>query len=72
MSPTLLLSLGLALIVFSAAFGISKISTAASDGIARQPEAADKIKDAMFLPLVFIEGVAIVCGVFSLLMLILK
>jgi len=43
----------------------------AVEGIARQPEAADKITGAVNLPLFLLEGVAILAEVFALLMLFL-
>ena len=46
-------------------------AAAAAEGIARQPEAADKISGAVQLPLFLLEGVAILAEVFIFLMLIL-
>ena len=53
--------------------GVGQGSAAAQavEGIARQPEAADKISGAVQLPLFLLEGVAILAEVFIFLMLIL-
>ena len=72
MEATLLVPIGLGLTVVGAAFGIGKFAAAAAEGIARQPEAADKISGAVQLPLFLLEGVAILAEVFIFLMLILK
>ena len=63
--------LGLALIVIGAALGIGKLAVAAAEGIARQPSAATQITGAVNLPLVLLEGVAILAEVFTLLVLLL-
>jgi len=62
---------GLGLIVIGAGIGIGKLAAAAADGIARQPNAADKITGAVNLPLFLLEGVAILGEVFALLVLFL-
>ena len=71
MDATILVPIGLGLTVVGAAMGIGKFAAAAAEGIARQPEAADKISGAIQLPLFLLEGVAIVAEVFIFLMLIL-
>ena len=71
MDATILVAVGLGLTVVGAAMGIGKFAAAAADGIARQPEAADKISGAVQLPLFLLEGVAILAEVFIFLMLIL-
>jgi|TARA_B100000424_G_scaffold15403_2_gene11266 F-type H+-transporting ATPase subunit c len=71
MDATILVPIGLGLTVVGAAMGIGKFAAAAADGIARQPEAADKISGAVQLPLFLLEGVAILAEVFIFLMLIL-
>jgi len=68
---TMYLPIGMGLIVIGAGLGIGKFAAAAADGIARQPEAADKITAAVNLPLFLLEGVAILAEVFTFLMLIL-
>jgi F-type H+-transporting ATPase subunit c len=62
---------GLGLIVIGAGLGIGRLAAAAADGIARQPNAADKITGAVNLPLFLLEGVAILGEVFALLVLFL-
>ena len=71
MDATILVPIGLGLTVVGAAMCIGKFAAAAADGIARQPEAADKISGAVQLPLFLLEGVAILAEVFIFLMLIL-
>ena len=64
-------ALGLGMIVIGAGLGIGKFAAAAADGIARQPNAADKITGAVNLPLFLLEGVAILAEVFAFLVLIM-
>lgn len=71
MDATILVPVGLGLTVIGAGLGIGKFAAAAAEGIARQPEAADKISGAIQLPLFLLEGVAILAEVFIFLMLIL-
>ena len=71
MDATILVPVGLGLTVVGAAMGIGKFAAAAAEGIARQPEAADKISGAVNLPLFLLEGVAILAEVFTFLLLIL-
>ena len=56
MEATALLPLGMGLIVLGAGLGIGRLASAAAEGIARQPEAADKISGAVNLPLFLLEG----------------
>ena len=68
MEATVFVPIGLGLTVIGAGLGIGRFAAAAAEGIARQPEAADKITGAVnFL----LEGVAILAEVFIFLMLIL-
>ncbi len=71
MDATILVPVGLGLTVIGAGLGIGKFAAAAAEGIARQPEAADKISGAVQLPLFLLEGVAILAEAFIFLMLIL-
>lgn len=64
--------LGLGLIVIGAGMGIGRLAAAAAEGIARQPEASDKITGAVNLPLFLLEGVAILGEVFALLIVLMK
>lgn len=65
-------ALGLGAIVIGATLAISRLAVAAADGIARQPEASDKITGAVNLPLFLLEGVAILGEVFVLLIVLMK
>ena len=65
-------AIGLGIIVVGAGLGIGRFAAAAADGIARQPEAADKITAAVNLPLFLLEGVAILAEVLVLLIVLMK
>ena len=52
-------TIGAALAVIGAAFGIGKIGTAAMEAIGRQPEVADKVRTSMIIVAALIEGVAL-------------
>ena len=65
-------AIGLGIIVVGAGLGIGRFAAAAADGIARQPEAADKITGAVNLTLFLLEGVAILAEVFVLLIVLMK
>ena len=71
MEATAFMPIGFGLITIAAGLGIGKLAAAAAEGIARQPEASDKISGAVNLPLFLLEGVAILAEVFTFLMLIL-
>ena len=71
MEATAFMPIGFGLITIGAGLGIGKLAAAAAEGIARQPEASDKISGAVNLPLFLLEGVAILAEVFNFLMLIL-
>jgi F-type H+-transporting ATPase subunit c len=71
MEATVFVPIGLGLTVIGAGLGIGRFTAAAAEGIARQPEAADKITGAVNLPLFLLEGVAILAEVFIFLQLIL-
>jgi len=51
-------TLGAGLILVGAGLGISKIATAACEGTARQPEAAQNIRTTMIIAAALIEGLA--------------
>ena len=63
---------GLGLIVIGAGIGIGRLAAGAAEGIARQPEASDKITADVNLPLFLLEGVAILGEVFALLIVLMK
>ena len=65
-------AIGLGIIVVGAGLGIGRFAAAAADGIARQPEAADKFTGAVNLPLFLLEGVAILAEVCLLLIVLRK
>ena len=65
-------ALGLGMIVIGAGLGIGKFAAAAAEGIARQPAAAAQISGAVLLPLVLLEGVAVLAEVFVLLIVLKK
>ena len=71
MEATAFMPIGFGLITIGAGLGIGKLAAAAAEGMARQPEASDKISGAVNLPLFLLEGVAILAEVFTFLMLIL-
>ena len=56
-------TIGAGLVTLGAAFGIGKLGAAALDGIARQPEAANKNQTAMLIAAALIEGVALFSAV---------
>jgi len=64
-------AIGLGLIVIGAAFGISKIASAAVESIARQPSAAAQITSTGLLPIFLLEGCAILAVIFAFLILLL-
>lgn len=51
---------------FGAGLGIGKLGSAALEGIARQPEAANDVRGTAIILAAFIEGVAIIAEVFAL------
>ncbi len=62
-------ALAAALVVFGAAWGISKIGKTALESIARQPEAANDLRSSMIVASALIEGVSFFAIVVSLLVL---
>jgi F-type H+-transporting ATPase subunit c len=60
--------LGAAGVTFGAAYGISKLASAAISGIARQPEAAGEIRGAMIITAGMIEGVALFAAAICILL----
>ena len=59
--------LGAGLCLIGAAFGIGRLSTAALEGTARQPEAAGALRTSMIIPAALIEGL----GFFALVICLL-
>jgi F-type H+-transporting ATPase subunit c len=64
--------LGMGLAVVGAGIGIGKLAAGVAEGVARQPSAADEIKNATQLPLFLLEGVAILALVFCLLIMLMN
>jgi F-type H+-transporting ATPase subunit c len=54
-----LTAIGLGIIVFGAAIGISRIGQSAMESMSRQPEMSGKIQTAMIVAAALIEGVAL-------------
>ena len=54
-----LAAIGAGLAVIGAGWGIGRIGGSAMDAMARQPEAAGKIRTAMIIAAALIEGVAL-------------
>lgn len=52
-------AIGAGLAVIGAGIGIGKIGGSAMEGIARQPEAANKIQTAMIIAAALVEGAAL-------------
>ncbi len=65
-------ALAAALVVLSAAYGISHIGGKAMDATARQPEAAGDIRTTMILAAALIEGLGFFSAVICLLVILLK
>ncbi|MBV6494004.1 MAG: ATP synthase subunit c [Turneriella sp.] len=70
MGSMIAIGVGLAagLAVFGAGVGIGRIGGSATEGISRQPEAANKIQTAMIIAAALIEGVALFGLVIAFLM----
>lgn len=68
-TPATFAAIAASFVTFSAGYGISKIASAAMEGIARQPEAGAKIQTAMIIACALIEGVALFCAVICFLAL---
>jgi len=62
-------AIGAGLVVIGAGIGIGRLAASAMEGIARQPEALNKIQTAMLIAAALIEGVALFCAVICFLAL---
>lgn len=66
------MGIGVGVVVFGAAYSISKLAAAALEGTARQPEAAGSLQTMMIIPAAMIEGlgllavVAVLLGILAL------
>jgi F-type H+-transporting ATPase subunit c len=65
---TIAIAFGIGLAAFAGAFGQAKTASAALEGIARNPNAADKLFVPMILGLAFIESLVLFTWVLMLLM----
>jgi len=63
--------LGAGITVFGAGFGLGKIGTAALEGTARQPEAANAIRTTMIIIAALLEGAAMLGLVICLLAMVM-
>ena len=61
------MGLGAGLCVLGAALGIGKLSSAALEGTARQPEAAGSLQTMMIIPAAMIEGLGLLALVIAFL-----
>lgn len=64
----LAVGLGLPIAVFGGALGEGKLAAAALEGMARQPEALQRLQTAMILGLAFVESLVIFAFVFLFLL----
>ena len=69
LSPGAFAAIGAGLVTIGAGFGIGKIAASAVEGIARQPEATNKIQTAMLIAAALIEGIALFSAVICLMAL---
>ena len=58
---------GAGMILIGAAYGISRAASAALEGTARQPEAANSLQTMMIIPAAMIEGLGLLALVIALL-----
>jgi F-type H+-transporting ATPase subunit c len=58
--------IGVGLVTIGAGIGIGKIGAAAMEGIARQPDAANKIQTNMLIIAALLEGIALFSAVICL------
>ena len=62
-------AVGAGLVAIGVGIGIGLLGSGAMQGIARQPEATNKIQTAMLIAAALIEGVALFCAVICFLAL---
>ncbi|MFH1723812.1 MAG: ATP synthase F0 subunit C [Elusimicrobiota bacterium] len=60
-------AIGAGMCLIGAAFGIARLSSAALEGSARQPEAAGSLQTMMIIPAAMIEGLGLFALVIALL-----
>lgn len=59
-APVVVTTIGAGLVVIGAGFGIGKLSAAAFESMARQPEVAGDIRGAMIIVAAMVEGAAVI------------
>jgi len=64
--------LGAGIVVIGAGYGIGKLTAAATESIARQPQAAKDITAAFQLPLFLLEGVAVIALAVCFVVILMK
>jgi F-type H+-transporting ATPase subunit c len=69
MTPATFVAIGAGFVAIGAGLGIGKLAASAMEGIARQPEATNKIQTAMIIGAALIEGIAFFCAVICILAL---
>ena len=62
-------AVGAGLVTIGVGIGIGRLAASAMEGIARQPEATNKIQTTMLIAAALIEGVALFCAVICFLAL---
>ena len=65
-------AIGAGLAAIGAGIGIGTLAASALQGIARQPSAADNIRNNMILTAALVEGVALIAEVVAFLIIFLK
>jgi F-type H+-transporting ATPase subunit c len=65
-------AVGAGLAAIGAGIGIGTLAASALQGIARQPSAADNIRNNMILTAALVEGVALIAEVVAFLIIFLK
>ena len=69
LTPGVFAAIGAGLVAIGVGIGIGRLAASALEGIARQPEATNKIQTVMLIAAALIEGVALFCAVICFLAL---
>lgn len=67
-----LAAIGAGLVAIGAGLGIGRLAASAMEGIARQPESAQKIQVNMLIAAALIEGIALFCAVICIITIFTK
>ena len=59
-APVVLTTIGAGIVVMGAGYGISKLSSAAFESMARQPEVAGDIRGSLIIVAAMVEGAAVI------------